>query len=119
MDDLNARRRPGIISLLIRVVVNAVVLLIISYLTPGFYLSGIWTAIIAAAVIGILDYLINIIFKIDASPFGRGISGFLIAALVLYLSQALVPGFSVSLWGALIGALFIGLVDLIIPGRIM
>jgi uncharacterized membrane protein YvlD (DUF360 family) len=94
-------------------------LLVVSYFVPGFFVSGIWTAIIAAAVIGILDYLVGAIFKIDASPFGRGITGFIIAAIIIYVTQFFVPGVAVSLWGAIIGALLIGLFDLIIPGRIM
>lgn len=119
MDDLNTERRPGILSLIIRIVVNAIVLLVVSYFVPGFFISGFWTAIIAAVVIGILDYLVAAIFKMDASPFGRGISGFIIAAVILYLTQLFVPGVAVSFWGAIIGALVIGLFDLIIPGRIM
>ncbi len=119
MDELHDGRRPGIFSLLLRIVVNAIVLLVVSYFVPGFFVSGIWTAIIAAAVIGILDYLVSAIFKIDASPFGRGITGFIIAAIIIYVTQFFVPGVAVSFWGAIIGALLIGLFDLFIPGRIM
>ncbi|MDF2673309.1 MAG: hypothetical protein K0R09_1574, partial [Clostridiales bacterium] len=81
MDDLHVSRRPGIFSLLLRIVVNAIVLLVVSYFVPGFFISGIWAAIIAAAVIAVLDYFVGAIFKIDASPFGRGLVGFIIAAL--------------------------------------
>lgn len=119
MDDLHAGRRPGLITLLLRVIINAIVLLVVSYFVPGFFVSGIWAAIIAAVVIGLLDYFIEAIFKIDASPFGRGIVGFIIAAIILYVTQFLVPGVAVSFWGAIIGALLIGLFNLIIPGRIM
>lgn len=119
MDELKSQRRPGIFSLLIRIVVNAIVLLVVSYLVPGFFVSGIWAAIIAAIVIGILDYLVGAIFKTDASPFGRGITGFIIAAIIIYVTQFFVAGVAVSFWGAIIGALVIGLFDLIIPGRIM
>jgi uncharacterized membrane protein YvlD (DUF360 family) len=119
MDELHEGRRLGIFSLLLRIVVNAIVLLVVSYFVPGFFVSGIWTAIIAAAVIGILDYLVGAIFKIDASPFGRGITGFIIAAIIIYVTQFFVAGVAVTFWGAIIGALLIGLVDLIIPGRVM
>lgn len=119
MDNFNDSRRPGIFSLLLRIVINAIVLLVVSYFVPGFFISGIWAAIIAAAVIAVLDYFVGAIFKVDASPFGRGIIGFIIAALILYVTQLFVPGVAVSLWGAVIGALVIGLFDLIIPGRIM
>lgn len=119
MDDMRAGRRPGLLSLLLRVVINAIVLLVVSYFVPGFFVSGIWAAVIAAVVIGLLDYFIEAIFKLDASPFGRGITGFIIAAIILYVTQFFVPGVAVSFWGAIIGALLIGLFNLIIPGRVM
>ena len=49
--------------------------------------------------------------------FGRGIAGFLVAAIILYVTKFIVPGFNISLWGAIIGALVIGVVDAIMPGR--
>lgn len=119
MDDLHEGRRPGILSLLLRIVINAIVLLVVSYFVPGFFVSGIWAAIIAAVVIGVLDYFVGAIFKIDASPFGRGITGFIIAAIIIYVTQFFVAGVAVTFWGAIIGALLIGLFDLIIPGRVM
>lgn len=113
------QNRNGFLSIIIRIIVNAVVLMIVSYLTPGFSVANFWTALLAAVVIAVLDYFIQRIFKIDASPFGRGIAGFLVAALIIYLTQFIVAGVSVSMWGAVIGALIIGLIDLIVPGRIM
>ena len=119
MADRNEIRRPGILSLILRIIINSIVLLIVSYLVPGFSIRGLWPAILAAIVIAILDYAVEAIFKIDASPFGRGLTGFIIAALIIYLTQFFVAGVAVSVWGALIGAVVIGLVDLIIPGRVM
>lgn len=119
MDELRSEKRPGIFSLILRIIVNAIVLLVVSYLVPGFFVAGMWTAILAAVVIALLDYFVGAIFKVDASPFGRGLTGFIIAAIILYVSQFIVPGVAVSLWGAIIGALVIGLFDLIIPGRVM
>lgn len=119
MDNNSMSRGPGIFTLLLRIVINAIVLLVVSYFVPGFFVSGFWAAVLAAVVIGLLDYFIEAIFKIDASPFGRGITGFIVAAIILYLTQFLVPGVAVSFWGAIIGALLIGLFNLIIPGRVM
>lgn len=119
MSESRRERRPGIFSLILRIIVNAIVLLVVSYFTPGFFVSGIWAAILAAVVIAILDYFISAVFKIDASPFGRGIVGFIISALIIYLTQFFIGGVAVSIWGAVIAALLIGLFDLIIPGRVM
>ena len=105
--------------LLIRVLVTSIVIAIAAYFTPGFSIDGIWSLILAAVVIGVLDHLVQRFTGVNASPFGRGISGFLVAALILYVTKFIVAGFNISVWGALIGALVIGVVDAIIPGRAM
>lgn len=104
-------------EMLLRVVITAIVLAIAAFFTPGFTIDGLWSVILAAVVIGVLDYLIQRFTGIDASPFGRGIAGFLLTALILYVTQFVVAGFNISLWGAIIGALVIGIIDAIMPGR--
>ncbi|MDY0255904.1 MAG: phage holin family protein [Gudongella oleilytica] len=42
---------------------------------------------------------------------------FLLTAVILYLTRYIVDGFSISIMGALLGALVLGIVDLIIPGN--
>lgn len=106
-------------ELLLRVLITSIVIAIAAYFTPGFTIDGLWSLLLAAVVIGVLDYLIQKFTGINASPFGRGISGFLVAAIILYVTKFIVPGFNISLWGAIIGALVIGIVDAIMPGRAM
>jgi len=94
--------------------------MVTAYFVPGFRMrGGFSTAIIAALVIAAADFLIEKLFKFDASPLGRGISGFLVSAAVIYFTQYLVQGMEVSLLGAVIGALVIGLVDTVLPTRFM
>ena len=102
-----------------RLVLTAVILGITSFLTPGFSINGLWSFLLAALVISVLDYLVESFMGIDASPFGRGIKGFVIAAVRLYLAQFLVPNMSVSIFGSLLAALAIGILDSIMPGRSM
>jgi hypothetical protein len=110
----------GLIGFIIRFVVAAIVLMVTAYFVPGFKMSGgFMTALIGALVIAAADFLIEKLFKFDASPLGRGISGFLVSAAVIYFTQYLVPGMEVSLLGAIIGALVIGLVDTVLPTRFM
>ncbi len=105
-------------EMLLRVLITSIVVAIAAYFTPGFTIDGLWSLLLAAVVIGILDYLVQRFTGIDASPFGRGIAGFLVAAIILYVTKFIVPGFNISLWGAIIGgALVIGVVDAIMPGR--
>ena len=107
------------VGLIIRFVVAAVVLMLTAYLTPGFKSMSFGTAILAAIVIAALDYIVQRLFKIDAAPFGRGISGFIISAVIIYLTQFLVPGMKINVFGAVVAALIIGIIDAIIPVEVV
>lgn len=110
----------GLVGFIIRFVVAAIVLMVTAYFVPGFKMrGGFTTALIGALVISAADFLIEKLFRFDASPLGRGISGFLVSAAVIYFAQYFVPGMEVSLLGAVIGALVIGLIDTILPTRVM
>lgn len=102
-----------------RCALMVVVLAIVSFFTPGFSIVGLWSYILAAVIISVLDYLAEAVMKVDASPFGKGIKGFLIAAVILYLAQFIVPNMAVTIIGALLGALAIGILDAVFPGRVM
>lgn len=109
----------GWLGIIIRFVVATVVLMVTALLTPGFSNIGFGTALLAAIVIAAMDYVIQKLFKVDASPFGRGIVGFLLSALIIYLAQFLVPGMEVNVFGAIVAALIIGIIDAIIPTHVM
>ena len=102
-----------------RLVLTAVILGIASFFTPGFSINGLWSFLLAALVISVLDYLIESFMGVDASPFGKGIKGFVVAAVILYIAQFLVPNMSVSIFGAILAAIAIGIVDAVMPGRAM
>ena len=114
-----AERGWNIGSIVIRLIVAAVVLGITAFLTPGFDIDGIWALILGAIVLAILDYLVAKLIGVEASPFGKGIVGFITAAVIIYATQYFVAGFNVTIWGAIIGALIFGIVDAIIPGQAM
>lgn len=117
--DRNRTNDWSIGELLIRLLVTAIVVGIAAFLTPGFSIDGLWSLLLAAVVIAVLDYLIQRFTGVNATPFGRGITGFIVSAIILYATRFIVPGFQISVWGAIIGALVIGIVDMIIPGRAM
>jgi uncharacterized membrane protein YvlD (DUF360 family) len=109
----------GILSWVGRMLLTAVILAITSFFTPGFSISGLWSFILAAIIISVLDYLVESFMGVDASPFGRGIKGFVIAAVIIYATQFFVPTMSVSIIGALLAAVAIGILDAVMPGRAM
>jgi putative membrane protein len=113
----NDNRGFGIGHMIARILVSAVVLAVVAFLTPGFTINSIWTLLIAAVVIGGIDYLIERIAGFDASPFGRGITGFIVSAAIIWVTRYIVPGFNVGIISAIIAALVIGVINAIIPGK--
>ena len=100
-----------------RFVTAAIVLAITAFFTPGFSINNIWTLAIAAIVLTLIDYLIVKFTGLEATPFGKGFVGFVLAAVTLYVTQYFVAGYSISWIAAIIGALIYGVVDYIIPGE--
>ena len=88
---------------------------ITAFFTPGFSINNIWSLAIAAIVLTVLDYLI--ITGLHASPFGKGFVGFALAAIILYVTQFFVAGYSISWMAAIIGALIYGVIDYFLPGN--
>jgi len=100
-----------------RLITAAIVLAITAFFTPGFTINNIWTLGIAAIILTIIDYLIVKFTGLEATPFGKGFVGFVLAAVTLYVTQYFVAGYSISWIAAIIGALIYGVVDYIIPGK--
>ena len=100
-----------------RLIGAAVVLAITAFFTPGFSINNIWTLIIAAVVLTVLDYLVTKFTGLHASPFGKGFVGFVLAAITLYVTQFFVAGYTISWIAAIIGALIYGVVDYFLPGN--
>ena len=99
-----------------RFVAAAIVLAITAFFTPGFTINNIWSLALAAVVLTAIDYLIVKFTGLHASPFGKGFVGFILSAVVLYVTQFFVAGYSISWVAAFIGALVYGVIDFFIPG---
>ena len=100
-----------------RLIGAAVVLAITAFFTPGFTIQNMWTLIMAAIILTIIDYLVTKFTGLNASPFGKGFVGFALAAITLYVTQFFVAGYSISWIAAIIGALIYGVVDYFMPGN--
>ena len=99
-----------------RLVAAAVVLAITAFFTPGFTINNIWSLALAAVVLTVMDYLIVKFTGLHASPFGKGFVGFALAAIILYVTQFFVAGYTISWIAAILGAVIYGVVDYFIPG---
>ena len=109
------------IYLLLRWVLNTLVLLMISYLVPGVSFASFWSALITAAVFGIINATIRpivILLTLPVNILTLGLLTFVINALMFWLASAVVKGFEVSnftsaFWGALIYAIVVSLINYI------
>ena len=102
-----------------RLATSAIVLAVTALFTPGFEINSIGTLIIAAIVLTVIDYLLARFTGLHASAFGKGFVGFVLAAIILYVTQYFVAGYAISWMAAIIGALIYGVVDYFLPGKQM
>jgi putative membrane protein len=101
------------IALLVQWVLYAVALLIVSRIVPGFIVVGLWPALIAALVIGLLNATLGFFLKIITFPLSvitLGLFLLVINGLMIMLASGVVPGFHVrgfvpAFWGAVVLAL--------------
>ena len=100
-----------------RLVTAGIVLAITAFFTPGLEINNFWALAAAAVVLTVIDYLITRFTGLHASSFGKGFVGFVLSAVVLYVTQYFVAGYTVSWIAAIIGALVYGVVDYFLPGE--
>lgn len=92
-------------QLIMRLAINVFSLFIVEYLVPGFHLANLWTAIVTAIVIGVVNILIKPILQLVALPISIltfGVTAFLINVFLLWVVSKVVPGFQIATFGAAI-----------------
>ncbi|NLJ73968.1 MAG: phage holin family protein [Firmicutes bacterium] len=102
----------------VRFVVSALVLMLVGYVIPGFKALTFFHALLAAIAIAAIGWVVESVFGTNTSPYGRGIVGFLVSAIVIWVAQFIVPGMSVSIMGALLAAFAVGIIDMFVPTTI-
>lgn len=101
---------------IVRLVINMVAILIISYLFPKMiWVDGFLAALVAAFLLGIVNTIIRPILVLLTLPLTLvtlGLFLLVINGLMLWLVSALVSGFHVSgFWGAVLGSILISIVS--------
>ncbi len=100
---------------LIHWLLSAIALLIVANVLPGIQVEGFGSALIAAAVIGLVSATVGLILKVILLPFiflSLGVVYFLINGLMLKLASELVPGFRVyGCLTAVFGSILLTIVD--------
>lgn len=101
------------LRLLLHWLLSAIALLITSQVVPGFHVSGLRAALVAALVIGLLNATIGLVLKILTFPISIltfGLFLLIINAIMILVASNIVTGFRVhglgpAFWGAAILAL--------------
>jgi putative membrane protein len=100
-------------ALLIQWLLYAIALMVVSKIVPGFQVSGLWPALIASLVIGLLNATLGFLLKIITFPISIitfGIFLLVINGLMILLASSIVRGFNVhgfgpAFWGAVVLAI--------------
>jgi putative membrane protein len=114
-----------LLSLLLYWVLTAVVLLIVDAILPGIAISSFGTALVAALVMGLVNFFIRPILSLLTLPLNiltLGLFSFIVNALMFGLVAAIVPGFEVNgflnaLLGSLLLSIMTSVLGMLMPGR--
>jgi len=89
-------------------------IIVTSYLIDGISVDGISSALLAAAVLGILNVFLRpiaLILTLPVNILSLGFFTFVINAFMLIITSRLIPGFNVNgFWAAITGSLLISIV---------
>lgn len=96
--------------LIFRWIINAIALLLVSQFVPGFHVNTIYTALIAALLLGLVNAIIRpllILLTLPITLLTLGAFTLIINALMLLLVASIVKGFTIdgfspAFWGAII-----------------
>ena len=108
--------------IILKWLLSAVALLAVAYLYPGVQVASFGSALIAAAVIGLLNMIVRPVLVVLTLPVPivtLGLFLFVINALLFWAASGLLSGFQVSGFvAALIGSLIYSLLGLVIEAAL-
>lgn len=103
--------------LILRLVINAFALFIVTYLVKGITVESLPILIVAALVIGLANAIVKpIVFwlTLPLTVVTLGLFLIVINGLMLEIAAWVVPGFRIdSFWSAMIGGLILGIISLL------
>jgi putative membrane protein len=107
-------------SLLLRWLISALSLVLVTYIVPGIKVQSFYTALIAALVLGLVNSLIRpvlILLTLPVNILTLGLFTLVINALLFWLAATIVKGFGVDgFWPAFWGAMVMSIVSWILNG---
>ena len=108
--------------LVLKWLLSAVALLVVAYVYSGVQVNSFVSALIAAAIIGLLNAVVRpvlVILTLPVSIVTLGLFLFVINALMFWSASGLLNGFHVAgFWAALLGSLIYSALGLIIDAAL-
>jgi putative membrane protein len=108
---------------LARLILNAIAIVVAAQVVPGLRIAGVGSALIAGGILGFVNALVRPVLLLLTLPLTLvtlGLFIFVVNAICLALTAALVPGFSVSGFrAAFLGALLVSIVSWILNGLLI
>ncbi len=105
---------------LARLVLNGIAIIVAAYLVPGIVVDGPVPALAAGAILGFVNALVRPILFLLTLPLTLltlGLFIFVLNAICLGLTAAVVPGFAISgIVAAVVGALVVSVVSWVLSG---
>jgi putative membrane protein len=102
-------------TFLLKWLISTLAVIITAYLLPGVHVRNFFAALVAALVLGIINAIIRPIFVVLTLPLTvvtLGLFLFVINALLILLTSAVVPGFEVrGFWWALLFSLVLSVIS--------
>ena len=103
------------VKILLLWLVNAIALIAVAYLIPGNGVSGFFTALVAALVLGLVNALIRpllVLLTLPVTVLTLGLFIFVINGLLFWAVGTFVDGFTVSgFWAGFFGAIAYSIVS--------
>jgi putative membrane protein len=110
------------LRVLLSILLNALAIYVAAYLLDGIVLSGTAATLIAGLVLGIVNTIVKpvlILLTLPITIITLGLFLFVVNAICLALTAALVPGFEISgFWSAVGGALIVSIVGWALSGLV-
>lgn len=108
---------------LVRLLLNSIAILVAAWMVPGIHLASNGAALLAGVLLGLVNTLVRPVLLLLTLPFTLvtlGLFIFVVNALCLALTAALVPGFGITgFWAALVGALVVSVVSWVLNGLLL
>lgn len=93
-------------NLIVRLLINALIIMVLAWILPGIHVASYFTAIIVALILGLLNIFLKpilVILTIPVTIVTLGLFLFVINALIILAAGWLISGFTVDgFWWALL-----------------